>query len=352
MNANAKPAHVLLVEDDDVLGPVVIEVLSDVADVQWARSAEEASEILPDEKWDLIVVDVELPGRNGIEFLSEAKRIYPHVATLICSGKASFDYAVAGIRAGADDYLTKPFDPGVLIEKAVELIALTRERRAERPTERVLAVGAHPDDVEIGVGGIMLRHRAAGHDLTILTLTGGERGGEVGVRAQESARAAEMLGARLVHTDLADTSVSDGGLTIGTIQKVIDDVRPTTIYTHSARDVHQDHRNVHSATLVAGRTIPRIYCYQSPSSTVEFHPTRFVTIDKYIDRKIEVIGAYESQVRIRDYLDADLLRATARYWSRFAHARYVEPLEVARHSDSADTGSLPTVATPAQPDAG
>jgi len=198
----------------------------------------------------------------------------------------------------------------------------------------VLAIGAHPDDVEIGIGGILLRHAAQGHRVTVLTLTGGEAGGAVADRAEESRKAAELMGARLVHTGLADTSVSEGGATIGTILEVVEDIQPTIVYTHTVRDVHQDHRNAHSATLVAARGVQRVFCYQAPSSTVDFKPTRFISIDEFLDRKIEVIRAYTSQVDIRAYLDEELLRATARYWARFAQSRYVEPLEVVRESET------------------
>ena len=170
--------------------------------------------------------------------------------------------------------------------------------------------------------------------MTVLTLTGGEAGGVVADRASESQRAAELLGARLIHAALTDTSVSEGGSTIGTILEVVEEIRPSTVYTHTIRDVHQDHRNAHSATLVAARGISRIFCYQAPSTTVEFKPTRFVAIDEFLEGKLEVIQAYTSQVKIRDYLDEELLRATARYWSRFSQARYVEPLEVVRDSDA------------------
>jgi LmbE family N-acetylglucosaminyl deacetylase len=63
-----------------------------------------------------------------------------------------------------------------------------------------------------------------------------------------------------VHTDLEDTSVSEGGSTIATINRVIEAIRPSTVYTHTIRDVHQDHRNVHSATLVAARGVSRVCC--------------------------------------------------------------------------------------------
>ena len=101
---------------------------------------------------------------------------------------------------------------------------------------------------------------------------------------------------------------------------MIEEIRPGIVYTHTARDVHQDHRNAYNATLVAARGIGRVFCYEAPSSTVEFHPTRFVAIDEYLERKIEVIQAYTSQVKVRHYLDEELLRSTARYWGRFAQA--------------------------------
>ncbi len=329
----ARSARILLVEDDEVGATLLVELLGTLGHVHWTTTAEEASEVVGRRDWDLMVSDIDLPGLDGLELVRRVKRERPQLATLILSGHSSFDHAVAALRAGADDYVTKPFDPGPLIEKARTLIELTRERRAAG-SEIVLAVGAHPDDVEIGIGGILLRHAAQGHRVTVLTLTGGEAGGVASDRAEESRRAAELMSARLIHAALADTSVSEGGATIGTILEVVEEVRPTTIYTHTIHDVHQDHRNAHSATLVAARGISRVFCYQAPSTSVEFMPTRFVAIDEFLEAKIEVIQAYTSQVKIRDYLDEELLRATARYWSRFSQARYVEPLEVVRDSDA------------------
>jgi LmbE family N-acetylglucosaminyl deacetylase len=175
----------------------------------------------------------------------------------------------------------------------------------------------------------------------VLTLTGGESGGEVAQRASESRNAAEFMAVRLFQADLTDTSVSEGGATIGAIKSVIDEIQPHTIYTHTIHDVHQDHRNVHRATLVAARGVPRVYCYQAPSTTVEFRPARFTPIDDFVERKLAAIRAYESQVKVRRYLEADFLRATARYWSRFCVARYAEPLEVVRESDPHEDSAQP-----------
>jgi LmbE family N-acetylglucosaminyl deacetylase len=329
---------VLLVEDDDILASALVAVLGSVGQVSWATSAEQAMTLVATRDWDLIVADIELPAMNGLELIRQVRSKQTTVATLVLSGHASFEHAVEAMRVGADDYMHKPVQPPALIAKARELVALTRTRRAQG-SDVVLAIGAHPDDVEIGIGGLLLRHAAQGHAVTVLTLTGGEFGGVVAERLAESQRAAELLGARLVHADLQDASVSEGSATIATIKAVVDEIHPTTMYTHTIHDVHQDHRNVHRASLVAGRGVPKVFCYEAPSTSVDFHPTRFVNIDEYLERKLEVIQAYTSQVKVRGYLDEELLRATARYWGRFSQARYVEPLEVVRDSYASRTAA-------------
>ena len=335
MSKATEPPHILVVEDDEIMAALTTEMLGSEGRVDWAPNAEQAIKLLGSADWDLLIVDIGLPGMSGLDLVKEVKRRNRFVATLILTGDASFDNAVEAMRAGADDFLSKPVDGTELVAKVGELTAVTSRRKAEQ-REVVLAIGAHPDDVEIGVGGILLRHAAQGDRVAVLTLTGGEQGGDTVERAAESQQAADLMSAELFLGDLADTSISDGGATISAIKSVIDEINPGTIYTHTSKDVHQDHRNVHSATLVAARGVPRIYCYQAPSTTVEFKPTKFVEIDDQVERKLEVIDAYGSQVQLRAYLEPDLLRATARYWSRFAQSTYVEPLEVIRESEASN----------------
>jgi LmbE family N-acetylglucosaminyl deacetylase len=325
------------VEDDPLTAALLQGLLGSLGEVCCVNSGEEAVTLLDDRGWDLLVADIELPGISGLELIETVKARRPELASLVLSGHASFEYAVAAMRAGAEDYLAKPVDADPLVAKAKALIALTIERR-EAGRRVVLAVGAHPDDVEIGVGGILLRHTAVGDRVTVLTLTGGEAGGTASERADESRRAAQLMSARLVHADLTDRSVSDDRRTIDTIKAVIDEIEPDVVYTHTPRDVHQDHRSVHHASLVAARGVPGVYCYEAPSTTVEFRPTRFVAIDDFLERKLEVIRVFASQVRLRRYLEEDFLRATARYWSRYTRSRYVEPLEVVRESEQAPRG--------------
>jgi LmbE family N-acetylglucosaminyl deacetylase/CheY-like chemotaxis protein len=332
--------RILLVEDGEVVAELIRRTLADIGEVSVVTSAEDALDRLLDGEWNLVLVDVELPGMNGLELLELAKSRYPQLMAIVVSAREKFDYAVKAIRAGAVDYISKPFDPDEFRAKVRKAISTDRfNRTLRRPHETVLAIGAHPDDVEIGCAGVLLRHSGVGHDVHLLTLTSGEAGGDAGVRSAESERAAEVMSAELHMLDLDDTAISETAATVKAISEVVERVRPTTIYTHSSRDVHQDHRAAHNASLVAARRVARIYAYQTPSTTVEFRPTRFISIDDVLERKIEAIDAFESQTRIRPYLAPDLLNATARYWGRFATSLYAEPLEVIREGDIVPSGS-------------
>lgn len=333
MSSLAEPPNILIVENDDSMAALTTEMAGLVGKVECVTSAEQAMSVLETTHWDLLVVDIRLLGVSGLNLIKEAKDREPLIATLALAGDASIEDTVKAMRAGADDVMPKPVNGTDLIVKVRELTDMTA-RRKNRKHEVILAIGSHPDDVEIGIGGTLLRHSAQGDSVAVLTLTGGEGGGDTAARALESKRAADLMKARLFQRELIDTGVSDGGITIAVIRDVIDEVSPSTIYTHSSQDLHQDHRNVNSATLVAARGVPRIYCYQAPSTTADFKPTKFMDIDDQIEQKLKVIEAYESQVRTRSFLDPDLLRSTARYWSRFSQATYVEPLEVIRESDA------------------
>lgn len=216
------------------------------------------------------------------------------------------------------------------VDRVVATAEATRDRRRRgRPGQAVLAVGAHPDDVELGVGGTLAAHVHAGDEVAILTMSRGARGGASSTREREAQAAAAVVGARLFLEDLPDTEFPDGGDTVRRIEAVVREVNPAIVYVHSLHDRHQDHRAVHHATRVAARQVPTLAAYQSPSSTVEFQPTEFVSIDAFMAVKLEMLAAFGSQ-ETRPYLDPDVVRTTASYWSRFTGGGLVEPLEVLR----------------------
>ena len=80
------------------------------------------------------------------------------------------------------------------------------------------------------------------------------------------------------------------------IERVVAEVNPTVVYTHSQHDRHQDHRAVHQASSVATRRVQTFACYQSPSATVDFRPNRFVPVDGFLDTKLAQLACFSTPV--------------------------------------------------------
>lgn len=108
---------ILIVEDDNNLREAICDTirLSNFS-VMAAANAEAALEILAIEKIDLIVSDVQMPGIDGHEFLNVSKRLYPDIPFVLVTAYGKIQKAVSAIRAGAADYIVKPFEAEVLIE--------------------------------------------------------------------------------------------------------------------------------------------------------------------------------------------------------------------------------------------
>ena len=79
------------------------------------------------------------------------------------------------------------------------------------------------------------------------------------------------------------------------IERIIDQLKPEVIFTHSHKDTHQDHRNAAYATLSAGRRSKKIFMYESPTTFKEFSPQLYVDIEKEFEQKKEITRIFSSQ---------------------------------------------------------
>lgn len=192
---------------------------------------------------------------------------------------------------------------------------------------RVLAVGAHPDDIELGCGATLLAHAAAGDAVTMLVVTGGENGpgdgDQVTGRHAEQELAARTLGARLRWGGLHDCAVTADAATVAVVERAMAEAQPDVVYVHAPDDSHQDHRAVAAATLSAARRMPRVLHYQSPS-TLTFNPTVFVDVTAYLSGKLAALGAHASQVDLSAMVEPDAVVASARHWGAQARIGYAE----------------------------
>ena len=309
--------------------------------------AETATGMLSSGPYDLVAVDPAVsPG--GFALLKHIKDNYRWTATLVATHNQEPQFLREAIKCRIDGLLFRPATSAQFVEQALMLAEEVHARR-RRQQKRVLAIGAHPDDVEIGCGGSLAKHHTRYDALHILTLSRGASGGDVNIRAVEAQSAAAMVGARLEMANLRDTQITAGAETISIIEAAIRELHPTHVYTHCLEDTHQDHRAVHAASLVAARGVPNVYCYQTPSSTVEFKPNRFVDITHYIDRKIDLIGAYKSQLDRMDSIQPDVILSTARYWGRFAGYVLAEPMQIVRQRDGDLSGDPAKDEAPSRP---
>ncbi|WP_428672051.1 PIG-L family deacetylase [Reyranella sp.] len=329
-----KQASILVVNNDDAVSTELKRAFASVstASLTLATDPETAIRMLASGPYDLVAVDPAVsPG--GFELLKHVKDRYRWIATLVATGNQEPQFLRQAVKCRIDGLLFRPTTSAEFVDQAL-LLAEAVSTRRRKQQNRVLAIGAHPDDVEIGCGGTLAKHHARGDVLHVLTLTRGAAGGDVNQRTVEAHRAAELLGATLEITNLPDTRVGSGIETIDIIQAAIRELQPTHVYTHCDEDTHQDHRAVHAASLVAARSVPNVYCYQAPSSTVEFRPHRFVDITDFIKLKIQAIDTYKSQVERMDALQHDVILSTARYWGRFAGYVLAEPMRIVRQRDS------------------
>lgn len=221
-------------------------------------------------------------------------------------------------------------------------------------TVDVLAVGPHPDDVELGVGGLLCKLAASGYTTAILDLTRGELAtrGSVQTRAEEAAEAARILGV----ADRSNAELPDGGIANTPEQrnKVIRFIRlyrPKALLASMDDDRHPDHdaahRLVRDANYLAGLSRIRtdhdayraslVYCYRVYGDPTM--PQLVIDISEHFDTKIKALEAYASQFRSsgdsgeETYVSSEAfwqgIRQRAEYWGNRIGTAFGEPLYTA-----------------------
>ena len=118
-------AHILVVDDDDGIRSLVKKYLNENNFlVTTANSAEDASEKIKIIKFDLIILDIMMPGKNGLEFINDNKKKLDSPIILL-TAKGEANERVEGLEIGADDYLAKPFEPKELILRIKNILNKT-----------------------------------------------------------------------------------------------------------------------------------------------------------------------------------------------------------------------------------
>ena len=191
----------------------------------------------------------------------------------------------------------------------------------------ILAIGAHPDDIEYGCGGTLVKYVKAGHRVFLFIATHGTFGGVGSIRSEEMEASAKHMGASdLFWGGYTDTQIPMSQDLISEIEVIIGKVKPKFIFTHWRDDTHQDHRNLTACTLAATRYIPNFLFYESPSSQ-NFNPNVYMDISDVLDEKIELLKIHASQIsktNIEETTIIDIAASAATFRGIQARVRYAE----------------------------
>ncbi len=128
-------AHILVVDDDDGIRSLVKKFLNENNYlVTTADSAEDASDKIKIIKFDLIVLDIMMPGKSGLEFIEENKKNLD-TPIILLTAKGEANERIEGLEVGADDYLPKPFEPKELILRIKNILDKTKKTEQKRIIE-------------------------------------------------------------------------------------------------------------------------------------------------------------------------------------------------------------------------
>ena len=204
-------------------------------------------------------------------------------------------------------------------------------RLLEEKGGRVLAFGAHPDDLEVGAGGLLARLSEEGAEVTLAIVSIPNNADQ---RRAEARAAADLIDANIVFIyDDKPSRVEDIPMheLVRRFDQVVGDVRPDLVITHSAHDLHWDHGLVNRATVSAMRRTPcDLLAYlSSPEMNAQARGIGecFADISKTMETKIAAIASHKSQL---GHLDLESSRDLARAMGRISGYQYAEAYEVLR----------------------
>ena len=176
---------------------------------------------------------------------------------------------------------------------------------------RIACIGAHPDDIELSMGGTVMKMVAAGHKVTLVDLTNGEPTpcGTVEIRQQESSQAASLLGIERITLNLPNRYLFDSVEARKKLAEVFRTIRPRFLFTHYEYDDHPDHKAacqiVEAARFYSKLTkseiqgephYPEKIFYFFPNHiNLNILPAFTVDISRYFERKKQVLECYQSQ---------------------------------------------------------
>jgi CheY-like chemotaxis protein len=320
------------VEDNLTDATLIRTILEKGGDVRvtLAQDGIRGCQLVESHRWDLVITDFNLPGRDGIEVIIACKSSQPDTPIISTSGFPRQAHRDGAFRGGASEVLGKPIDPEELWNTARGLLEIQMREGAK--TKVILAIGALPGDLEAGCGGTLIKHHLRGDEVHVLVLTVGAKGSEAEYQVTAARKASRVLGAEIHLPEVYSSQIPALDAALIQIQDAVHELEPDTVFAPSSNDVRESRQRANQAADLGTGKSTNLLCYQAASTTLEFRPTHFEDISDFLDDKMAALSHFQDQVEGRPHLHPGLSRAAARYWGRFLGYGEVEPFEVVRHN--------------------
>ncbi len=162
---------------------------------------------------------------------------------------------------------------------------------------KILAIGAHFDDVELRCLGTLLKAKDNGYSISLLVVSDGSKGGSAKDRLVEQQKVNHAIGYNNTwYLGKKDGEVLHNSETVSDIENIIKDLRPDIIFTHTQDDFHQDHIAVAKSVIAANRLYnSSVLTFSGQDFRIHNNPNVYVDITEYLDRKKEILDMYKSQ---------------------------------------------------------
>ncbi len=202
--------------------------------------------------------------------------------------------------------------------------------------KKILVIATHPDDETLGCGGTIIRHAAAGDEVSVCIVCGGSsvrfpNEELIKMRREHSRKSGKILGVKDVEffdypIIMLDTIPQLDLVT--SLEEVIFRIEPEILYIHHAEDLNSDHRIVNRACQVwcrpaKAKFLKTVLCYEIFASTERFSPNHYVRIESELEKKLEALSVFETEIQVQSRT-VEMIRTLAAYRGGEVNASFAE----------------------------
>jgi len=286
------------------------------------QDGDHAMEKVENERWDLLVTDLNLPGADGFTIIRRARGLYPTLPILVTTGYTQAHYEEQALRAGADQVMIKPLTQNDFVSRVWSMIE--REDVFDIAESKVvLALEGRLGDAEMGCGGTMMRAMENDAKVVVVPI----------IRDPEEASAMELKAASIaanvlgVELRVDRTLFGDPEGQTDLVERTVNELKPATLYLPAPDDRDTSRREAFDIGRQGSVEVESVFGYETATTGLDFTPSHFVDVRAQMVLKMEALATYQSVGAARADLRPRMAQAYARYWGRFRDFTEVEAFE-------------------------